>query len=491
MQILGCSFAVLIMLTPLSAASAAATLDLLPQDDDKAMEVIKESIKNRIKRGTLFVLGIEERLENSHDELNLLRKNIDALEDKIAESKVRVLNLESQIQNLDHLISNNKLKIKAAELLIAEAKNKILVLKEDIKQKETELKENLESLGGLFNAYYMQTNMFFDTQDETPRLLALLAAENTTGEIMKENSYLLFLQEASNELARQIILDGDALDKKRGELEQKQETLEQLQMLLSRTENILKAAYESKQRLWDETKGRQIIYETLLELSKKEAEQVDAEIKRLKENYDFFQTKLEALKKLPAAADIRPEDLDLDEGETILKGKQELAWPVSPSLGISAYYHDAAYQKAMGIRHNAVDIRVIQGSKVRAAADGVVSKVADNGFGYSYIILAHPNKTLTLYGHISKMLVNEGEIVRQGQTIGLSGGIPGTIGAGWLTTGAHLHFEVFKDFQHVDPLNHLPLEFVPVASLPDKYLKRITGEAAENKVKRPADLTLP
>ena len=84
---------------------------------------------------------------------------------------------------------------------------------------------------------------------------------------------------------------------------------------------------------------------------------------------------------------------------------------------------------------------------------------------------------------MSEILVNEGEIVRRGQTIGLSGGIPGNKGAGWLTTGAHLHFEVFKNFQRVDPLEYLPLEFVPVASLPEKYLKKLTGDE-EEKVRR-------
>ena len=73
--------------------------------------------------------------------------------------------------------------------------------------------------------------------------------------------------------------------------------------------------------------------------------------------------------------------------------------------------------------------------------------------------------------------------MRQGGVIGLSGGIPGTKGAGWLTTGAHLHFEVFKNWKRADPLEFLPLELVPVTSLPEKYLKILTGQK-ETKVKR-------
>jgi murein DD-endopeptidase MepM/ murein hydrolase activator NlpD len=230
---------------------------------------------------------------------------------------------------------------------------------------------------------------------------------------------------------------------------------------------------DSKQRLLNETRGKQMIYETLLELSKQEESQVALQISNLQQNFEFFRTKLDEIKNNPLAAPLPETDFALDEDEKVLSGKAVLAWPVSPSGGISAFYHDESYKAAVGIQHNAVDIRVAQGSRVRAAADGVVTKVAENGFAYSYIIIAHANKIITLYGHMSEMLVSEGEIVRQGQVIGLSGGIPGTKGAGWLTTGAHLHLEVFNNWQHVDPLEYLPLEYLDQANLPEKYLKNM------------------
>jgi murein DD-endopeptidase MepM/ murein hydrolase activator NlpD len=134
-----------------------------------------------------------------------------------------------------------------------------------------------------------------------------------------------------------------------------------------------------------------------------------------------------------------------------------LSWPVKPELGISAYFHDAAYKARFGMEHNAVDIPVNQGSIVLAAADGVVKDVVDNGLGFNYITIQHENGAVTLYGHLSGFLVEPGEKVFAGTAIGRSGGRPGTQGAGF-STGPHLHFGLRINGATVDPLEYLPKE---------------------------------
>lgn len=473
----------------LAGNTAAANVEALKNKVQSDMlPEISNQLKNKLKRGAYFVLGIEEKLQNSNAELKLLQKSLRELENRIADSKVEIKNLESQMENLDRLIAKNKEKIFVTELQIAQYENAIAGLKEDIEVREIELNKNVKSLDKLLLNYYLQTNTFFGAGSNAPSLLAMLSAEESTGEILKENEYLFFLQDASQTLVQRILADELALGDKQSELENKKERLSDLREMLMREKDNLLASQNSRKRLLAETQGRQIIYETLLELSKKEVAQVAGQIERLRENYTFFQQKLDELKKNPEAAGLNLKAFEIDSSQLLKNASQVLAWPVSPALGISAFYHDSAYQKALGIQHNAIDIRTAQGSKVKAAADGVVSKVADNGFTYSYIIIAHPDKMLTLYGHMSEMLVEEGEIVKQGQVIGLSGGIPGTRGAGWLTTGAHLHFEVFKNWRQVDPLEYLPLEFVPIISLPEKYVKMLTGEERE-KVRRAPNLS--
>lgn len=85
--------------------------------------------------------------------------------------------------------------------------------------------------------------------------------------------------------------------------------------------------------------------------------------------------------------------------------------------------------------HNGIDLKVYIGDTIRAAFDGKVRIRSFERRGYgNYLVLRHPNGLETIYGHLSKFLVNENDIIRAGEPIGL-GGNTGR------STGSHLHFE--------------------------------------------------
>lgn len=88
-----------------------------------------------------------------------------------------------------------------------------------------------------------------------------------------------------------------------------------------------------------------------------------------------------------------------------------------------------------GRAHRGLDIKVYVGDTIRAAFSGKVRVVKYNAGGYGkYIVIRHNNGLETIYGHLSKQLVAENEMVRAGDVIGL-GGNTGR------STGSHLHFE--------------------------------------------------
>ncbi len=159
---------------------------------------------------------------------------------------------------------------------------------------------------------------------------------------------------------------------------------------------------------------------------------------------------------LQTAVSAKIGEVESAERDTGMDGLPPLfQWPVRGP--ITAGFFDADYETVFHVPHRAVDIATPQSSSVHAISDGIVLAIKDGGAtGYSYVLIGHRNGYASLYGHVSAALVRKGDVVMAGQIIALSGGTPGTHGAGYMTTGAHVHLEVTKDGEHINPLSILP-----------------------------------
>ena len=133
-----------------------------------------------------------------------------------------------------------------------------------------------------------------------------------------------------------------------------------------------------------------------------------------------------------------------------------LDWPLAAPIIINAGFKDSDYEVSFGQEHMGIDLAANQGADVLAAGEGIVNKIETDASGYTYLIIQHDVDLFTIYGHLSNTLVKENDTVFAGQLIAWSGGTPGTPGAGFFTTGPHLHFEVFNGEVFLDPLSLLP-----------------------------------
>ena len=101
-----------------------------------------------------------------------------------------------------------------------------------------------------------------------------------------------------------------------------------------------------------------------------------------------------------------------------------------------------------GAFHAGVDICAPLGTRVQAAADGIVLAAGpESGYG-SQILIDHGNGLTTKYGHLSRIFVVVGQELRRGQVIG-------AVGMTGKTTGPHLHYEVLIHDTPVNPTKYL------------------------------------
>ena len=134
--------------------------------------------------------------------------------------------------------------------------------------------------------------------------------------------------------------------------------------------------------------------------------------------------------------------------------KYRFIWPeptaqISQPFGPTTFWFEPPYGGYPHF-HTGIDLVAPFGSPVYAADDGIVALVGSSSSGYgNYVVIAHAGGLDTLYGHLSTALVKAGQLVTQGQPIGLEG-------SSGNSTGPHLHFELRINQRPVDPRPYLP-----------------------------------
>jgi murein DD-endopeptidase MepM/ murein hydrolase activator NlpD len=103
-------------------------------------------------------------------------------------------------------------------------------------------------------------------------------------------------------------------------------------------------------------------------------------------------------------------------------------------------------------KHYGIDLAAPRGKYVYASASGTILDILYSKKGYgTHIVIKHRFGFETLYGHLNKVLVRKGQIVKQHEIIG-------TVGSTGSSTGNHLHYEILKNMIQIDPKLSLDLK---------------------------------
>lgn len=371
---------------------------------------------------------IKNQLEDLKKNIEELEKQQELYEKNITTKRKEAATLKNEISILDSRISKTRVEITKKETEIKKVNLEIEQIQGQIQDKNVQIDDLKDKISGLLRKIY---------QDDNKDYLEVILLNNQISDYFNLLKANLDVQVALQETLDQVKDVKANLENQERQLKEKKAESEQLKKELASKKTELEQNKRAKNYLLEETRGAEWKFQTLLAQAKAEMQQVEQEVTRLEK-------------------ELRKKIAEEEEWKKIQAGILVFSWPV-PSEGVTATFHDPDYsfRKWLG-EHSGVDLRASQGTSIKASAAGYVGRAKDGGMGYSYILLIHQDGFSTLYGHVSKISVAEGQYVKRGEIIGKTGGLPGTSGAGRFSTGPHLHFEIRRDGIPVNPLNYLP-----------------------------------
>ena len=114
----------------------------------------------------------------------------------------------------------------------------------------------------------------------------------------------------------------------------------------------------------------------------------------------------------------------------------------------SDYGNARIYNGSLKGFHSGTDFRAPTGTTLKAVNDGIIVVASDRYYSGNAIIIDHGEGIYSSYSHLSKITVKVGQLVKQGESLGLSG-------ATGRVTGPHLHFSIIIDSKKIDPLDFI------------------------------------
>jgi murein DD-endopeptidase MepM/ murein hydrolase activator NlpD len=365
------------------------------------------------------------------DELNA---KIRAYQETIAQKQDDEVNLQNQIGILEEDIAKTEAEISKTETEISKLSSEIKLVSTKIDDTQSDISTKQEQISSyLLNIYQL----------EQKTNLEIFLTNDTLSSYFSRIEYAKQLQQQFQDTVNQLKTLKDELKTQQDELDASKVEEENKKATLDVQNRSLEGERTYKDNMLAEVMNDEQKFQELVQKVKQEQAQTNAQIDSLEKQ---MRTKLEQM---------NPDD-NTDSGPFVMPTNFSPQWPVN-STRVTAYFHDSSYPFKAWFEHDAIDIGVGQGTPVYAADGGVVAIAKHDGTtAYSYIMIIHADGFATLYGHMSEVYVQPDQKINKGETIGLSGGMPGTTGAGAYTTGPHLHFGVRLNGIPVDPLNYLP-----------------------------------
>lgn len=481
----------LIFVNSFSAPVYASSLIYSKKVRWKIMENFKEEQYNNIYNENNELLKEDVNFFETQNKImvfeNIRENNLEKKQELDIQKQVlsdRVRNLEDAITLIDEDIKKTQEEIMSLSRNIVALNQEITSTQEEIESKTKEIYENKKVLLEYIAHIYKKQNVLFSGEKkdkDIDSIKTVLLSDGSLWDILSELHFSWVLEvtgqaliEKHRKLVKEMFVKKLSLENKNKQLkETKSQELIKRKSLLEKKDFREKILTYTK---WQEDLFKQYVDEKIKVDNRLKIKIIQNKIKLRdqksellsKYNCNYIDEKL-------LSGDVyimdeeNLEDKSCVDLNKILTAESQLnpfssitrnvlLWPIKPERWISAYYKDPSYLDSVWASHDAIDIVANQATDIQAPADWYITYMKEpTDEWYAYVVLKHANWFVTVYGHVNEVLYKQYDFIKAWTVFARSWWEIGTNWAGLMTTWPHLHFEVFKDKEYVDPLNYLDL----------------------------------
>ena len=352
-----------------------------------------------------------EDVQKHQEELENIQKKLEKSKEKLRETKEeeravlnRLYDLTRQERTKQKELGVAKEKISRNEHKISKLVTQLKVAEEDLEDKQNALRRRIVEMykaGGL------------------PTIQLILSASSIT-DFFNRSLYFQRIIEQDLQLIGEVSRRFREVNTAKVELEGATDEVRQLSRLIAAKRREIGEQAEQKKEIY----------------------------KLVKEKREQYETRVAQLEKSSLELEHLIQNLTQKGGQRLGQSTGNFIWPLNGRLTSRFGYR--RHPLWGGTRfHNGLDIAAPFGTRIVAADGGevILAKWWD-GYGKA-VVVQHTHNRSTVYGHMSRLYVKQGDEVQQGQLIGL-------VGSTGYSTGPHLHFEIRYRGKPINPLPHLP-----------------------------------
>ncbi len=370
---------------------------------------------------------IRQRIEELREQVGEASEQETALLDQLAEAQVRLEALDATIGQYDLQIGDVTAELDGAEARVAEIRLELATTELQLADTEARLGITQNRVDATLVALYTGSSA-----SGLARYTDFLIDDPAVAQLGSARVYLELLGTEQDRSIEQLAVDATDSIELAEQLDRSRREAEEVRDVVASRRAALQVLQAEQAGVRDEVVAQQRAEQQALDALR-------ADVSRWKRDIEQLEAESRSIAVFLAA---------VQRGQRVTQaGNGSLRRPVPGAItsGFGRRLHPILnYYRT----HTGADFHAASGTPIEAAAGGVVVWAEARGGYGNCVIIDHGNGLATLYAHQSRLAVSDGDTVKTGEVIGY-------VGSTGLSTGPHLHFEVRRQGEPVNPAAYL------------------------------------